>query len=292
MRKGLGVYLLLLGSSVYAMKVQVKPDYDVIISLGSDWRPKRHLRDQNIPCEDSPFDVLGASVQSVIELIEHEFEGFLERDTITIHHGEYVLDTRYNTTLIGALVDIPHVICTNDVQCWLDRKPTGTTVAVADLQQLLEEHSSKQEIAIEKLLALQHKNSKRTWDFQKIKDILDARVQNLLALLRSDKRILFVRSDMTQDEAIALDNALKRKYPNLQYTIAAVGESLRHQDDWQLERIHNFYVGSPMRYDFYGNTEKWIELCTILGLPKKIEKTAEESTKQSPESNAKKGNGA
>ncbi len=215
--------LVLYGSLIGAME-----SWDTIVGL--DCQVKYHLKKQHIPVQDSPFDCIEATAESVLKMFKHQFEGFLERQNVRLPHGESVFDVHYKVTLMGPLVDIPFIIDLVDVKRWLKLKDAEST------------------------------------GFAKIKAIHDERVQKLLTLLKSDKRILFIRKGITKAQVIRLDALLQKLYPDLTYGIVALGEDGSYIDDWGFPRIRSFYLG-PLDYTIWSaNDFAWQKVFEKLGL--------------------------
>jgi hypothetical protein len=67
------------------------------------------------------------------------------------------------------------------------------------------------------------------------------RIARFKELLSGTEKIYFIRYHfITKDQAIALRDLLIKKYPNLDFTLIAVGKDPDMQKDWGLERIRNF----------------------------------------------------
>lgn len=97
------------------------------------------------------------------------------------------------------------------------------------------------------------------YNYDKVKDKYERRIQRFFALLESDRKILFVRTQISRNEATYLDSLLHRLYPHLEYTLVAVSGDPDAQMDWGLERVRNFYM-QQTQGDWQGDYQKWKEI--------------------------------
>lgn len=96
----------------------------------------------------------------------------------------------------------------------------------------------------------------------------ERRIRRLLELLQSDKRVLFVRLDITREEATAFDRMLRKKFPRLKYDLLAVGDTPEMQPNWELPRIRNLFLPQPESRFWAGLDEPWREvLGNVLNAP-------------------------
>lgn len=74
----------------------------------------------------------------------------------------------------------------------------------------------------------------------KVRAKFDRRKKRFFDLLRSDNRILLIRSGGTRQEAERLNNLLQMLYPNLDYTLLVVSYREEFQVPWKIPRIEIF----------------------------------------------------
>jgi Putative papain-like cysteine peptidase (DUF1796) len=100
------------------------------------------------------------------------------------------------------------------------------------------------------------------WPLEKsypiIKAKYDRRIQRFFNLLNSDKRVLFIRLDLSRSEAEYLDQLLASQFPNLSYTILVLNNDIRAQRDWGLKNVRNFYL--PQNGTWQGDSRRWKEI--------------------------------
>ncbi len=93
-----------------------------------------------------------------------------------------------------------------------------------------------------------------------IKAKYDRRLKRLLNELHSTKKILFIRRGISYQQAILLDNLLHNLYPQLTYTIVALDSTEEIKQDWKLGRVKNLYLRELSPWQWYGDTQAWLEI--------------------------------
>lgn len=96
-------------------------------------------------------------------------------------------------------------------------------------------------------------------NYESVKEKYDRRVQRFFKLLKSNKKVLFIRVQLFRDEAEQLDQLLQALYPQLKYTILAVCDDPSAQSDWGLKRVRNFYM-QQVPGNWLGDSERWKEI--------------------------------
>lgn len=91
------------------------------------------------------------------------------------------------------------------------------------------------------------------------------RIARFFDVLRSDKTVLFVRYDISYEQAILLDALLRAQYPQLNYMILALGPSDEIKQPWGLERVRNYYM--PFSLEFDGITPLWQHVFSQFPMP-------------------------
>lgn len=97
------------------------------------------------------------------------------------------------------------------------------------------------------------------YNYGDVKAKYERRIQRFFDLLESNKKILFVRTQISRDEAVRLDDLLHYLYPYLEYTLVAINDDPDAQTDWGLKRVKNFYMQSTPG-DWGGDYQKWKEI--------------------------------
>ena len=97
-------------------------------------------------------------------------------------------------------------------------------------------------------------------DYPAIKEKYNRRIERFFELLRSKKRVLFVRRNLNYKEAVLLDKLLKKKYPQLRYTILALGDTQDMKSNWKLKRVKNFYLRELEPWSWVGDPWAWNEI--------------------------------
>lgn len=96
-------------------------------------------------------------------------------------------------------------------------------------------------------------------NFDLVKDKFQRRIKRFFALLNSNKKILFIRTDVTREEAEYLDSVIRTMHPKLVYTLVALNKTDDFKTDWGHPRIKNFYLNiDPL--DWQGDFARWKEI--------------------------------
>ncbi len=95
-------------------------------------------------------------------------------------------------------------------------------------------------------------------NYAEIKAKYDKRIKRFFNLLQSNQRVLFVRQDVSKEQAEYLDEVLHSTYPNLSYTLIAINNTEEYKTPWNSPRIENFYMESIG--DWRGNFLRWQDI--------------------------------
>ena len=87
----------------------------------------------------------------------------------------------------------------------------------------------------------------------------DRRIKRFFDLLKSNKRILFIRQGDSRHQIECLDALLQQIYPRLNYSILAVNDSEEYKDKWGSERIKNFHI-KQIPWVWQGDYQSWKEV--------------------------------
>ncbi len=85
--KGLGAMRLL----------DILGEYDEHVSLGGTCKVALKLKELGYRKGSYPFDWIVVNVETIIELMENEFDGWTSRENMKHCRGEWYMNTRYNT---------------------------------------------------------------------------------------------------------------------------------------------------------------------------------------------------
>ncbi len=95
-------------------------------------------------------------------------------------------------------------------------------------------------------------------NYAQVKSKYDKRTKRFFDLLKSNQRVLFIRQDLSKEQAEYLDEVLHSTYPNLNYTLLVINATEEYKPSWGLPRIANFYM-EPVA-DWTGNYSRWTEI--------------------------------
>jgi hypothetical protein len=111
-------------------------------------------------------------------------------------------------------------------------------------------------------------------NFEEVKEKFQRRIKRFFALLNSNKKILFIRTDVTRAEAEYLDNIIHTMYPKLVYTFVALNMTDDFRTDWGHPRIKNFYLEiNPAVWQ--GDSVRWKEILSNFTVTKPKSKRPE-----------------
>lgn len=113
-------------------------------------------------------------------------------------------------------------------------------------------------------------------NYDAVKAKYDRRIKRFFDLLRSNKRVLFVRTRITRDETVYLDNIIHTLYPQLDYTLLALSNTDDFKTDWGLPRIRNYYL--PIIFaNWEGDYDRWKEILSNFHVtPPRTQRPSEE----------------
>lgn len=97
-------------------------------------------------------------------------------------------------------------------------------------------------------------------DYAEVKVKYDRRIKRFFDTLQlSNKRFLFVRLNITREQAEFLDHFLHTHYPKLSYTLLVLNDHPSFKGDWGLPRIRNFYL-AQIPNCWQGDHARWKEI--------------------------------
>jgi hypothetical protein len=99
-------------------------------------------------------------------------------------------------------------------------------------------------------------------NYEEVKAKYDRRTKRFFDTLLSNKKVLFIRQDLSYEQATFLDHILHALFPNLAYTLVALNsrEEAKYEHDWELERVRNFYLKQTDPYVWSGDDQAWKEI--------------------------------
>ncbi len=174
----------------------------MFISLGYNCSIASRISGRDLRTVSLPFDWMVTPTRTLIELFENDFDDFLN-PTNLVYNGDYVFDEKYKIMFFGS--DFPQKI-------WNWKRPG-------------------------RLLPLLHKKEHLRNAFQEIVEKYQRRVARLYAILQSNLDLYLVRmsieshiahqlkvphSIFTRQDAVDLNNVLKRKFPGSHIDITCV----------------------------------------------------------------------
>lgn len=93
-------------------------------------------------------------------------------------------------------------------------------------------------------------------NYAEIKDKYDRRVERLFKLLKSNKKVLFIRQGSSKGEIEYLHSFIYCRYPNLKYKILAVNGTEEYLENWNIPQVKNVYLNND-GFDWQGDFNAW-----------------------------------
>jgi hypothetical protein len=194
--------------------------FNVAISLGEVCQPAGHLHASGLRRRSFPFDWLITPFEGLMRFIANEGKGFLKKENLLFNVSVYGVP--------GVAFDAYYCIYPVHALKYSMKNSSGGI-------------KKYDEVVVN--------------DFDGIKATLERRIERFFDVLRSNKKVLFVRLGITYKEALRLDELLHTRYPRLDYVILALDDTHEMRYDWGLKRVRNFYIKRPSKFDSHG--EDW-----------------------------------
>lgn len=185
-----------------------KHKFDVVVSLGYSCQTAEFIKKHGFRFQSHPLDWVITSFDSLVLFILNEGKNFFEKESLlfNVTYPKHVISKAVMETHYG-IYSLHDLVYSTDDGSGIKR-----------FHQVI---LANYEIAKEKF---------------------DRRILRFFNLLKSNKKILFIRLGIERQEAILLDQLLHLQYPQLEYLILALDEREEMKIDWGLDRVKNFYV--------------------------------------------------
>jgi len=79
-------------------------------------------------------------------------------------------------------------------------------------------------------------------DYEEVKNKYHRRIARLYHVLTLNKKVYFLRTGITKEQAIQLNNLIARKFPKLKYTLVVIDQTEEYKKQWNIKRIKNFFL--------------------------------------------------
>lgn len=203
-----------------------------VISFGEICSAAGALRESGLRTAAYPFDWMISRFDSLYRALEDDFAHFLEENSLHLRRDKQGIVDYYGFEFVH---DFP-TIKTSISQDPSDDNPITQNRIRDDWREFIPVVREKYLRRIERL--------KQT-------------------LSGSDKIFIFRHFGINRNQAQAIRDLLKRKYPQLDFTLIAVGNSTAMANDWNLSNIRNFYLNDSK---VWSNPEEWKKIFQTLGL--------------------------
>jgi len=173
----------------------------------------------NLRCQAFPFDwIITPHFSTVYRVLQDNFSHFLMRNYL-IAQADKVIDTYYGITFIH---DFPTKLY-----------PNGTPNTDFDITVMPAQ-------VLPNFLNF----------LPQVKQKFDRRIERLQQILRSTQPVLFIRvHHIGKPEALAFTQFIKSRYPQLNFTLAAIHTDSNTQGDWHIPHVKSFYTNTFIPHD-------------------------------------------
>lgn len=184
-----------------------------------------------------PFDWIISEFQSTCNVLEADFEDFLNPDYFSIRSDQHGIINKYGLVFVH---DFPTVGYNGDLQ--IDA-PITEGILRPDW--------------IDTLGEIQKKYLRRIERFRNV--------------CRSNKKIYFIRhyGITSKKEAIVLRDILQQHYPDLDFTLVIAGNNSSFAEPWNIPSIKNYYLKETAAWN---DVKEWETIFTDLGLITEVRK--------------------
>lgn len=203
----------------------------IVISLGGDCTVATVLREMGLRRIAYPFDWMFSSFDAVYKSIEDDFRLFLDPATLKVADDKRIVINAYGIKFVHDFPTINHSAALSDSEThgWAEiRKDWRNFIAP-------------------------------------IREKYQRRIERFKAALNGFDHVFLIRYTVTRadiDKIVEFKNMLITRYPNLKFTIVAVGGSPGEDQEWGVEKVKNFYVA----YDSPDFWPAWKRIFDSLGI--------------------------
>jgi hypothetical protein len=200
------------------------------ISLGENCTIAAALQEFGLRKAAYPFDWLISTYKSLHNVLEHDFENFLDPSCISVHSDNRAIINTYGLIFTH---DFPIIFYPRDLG---DANPASKDVVHPDWINTLPEVQKK----------------------------YTRRIERLRDVCMSDKKIYFIRyGGISREEACVLRSLLKEKYTTLDFILVIIGRDPSFAKPWKEKNIKNYYLQTPSTWN---DVAQWKKIFINLGL--------------------------
>ena len=103
-------------------------------------------------------------------------------------------------------------------------------------------------------------------DYPEVKAKYERRINRFKELLISSEYPVFIRKEITKEQAIELRDVLSKICGERPFLLVALDGSEEIKTDWELESVANFHLKQPVPYIWKGDPQAWKEILYAIGL--------------------------
>lgn len=103
-------------------------------------------------------------------------------------------------------------------------------------------------------------------EYADIKNTYDRRVARFFDLIATSKKPLFIRKNITREEAAMLVASLKTLCNHANFTLLVLDGAEEFKKDWSMPNVKNRHLRQPTPYVWKGDSEVWKDVLVSVGL--------------------------
>lgn len=205
----------------------------LVIGIGQQCTIGFALREYGIREAAYPFDWIICFHDSLIRCLKEDFEHFFDPKSLTLYHNGKAVVDHYGHVFGHDLPTVSHAVESETGEVYI---PEGSLRS--DWQDYIP--------------AVYEKYQRRIARFRKA--------------LEGTNHIYLIRHvlELTPNDALEIQQLIQKHYPNLSFTLIAVGETNVAKQDWNLPGIKNFYL--EKRNPHNPEQRQWEQFFASLGI--------------------------
>jgi hypothetical protein len=97
-------------------------------------------------------------------------------------------------------------------------------------------------------------------DYDTIHDRYARRVKRFYDIIQTNYKIVFIRKNITKQQAQELSTLIHTLFPHLEYTILALATTEEIKQPWDIPHVQNYYLRQKEPYTWKGDDTAWQEI--------------------------------
>jgi hypothetical protein len=94
-------------------------------------------------------------------------------------------------------------------------------------------------------------------NYSTIHDRYTRRTERFYELIFASHKVLFIRKNITKEQAQVLSELIHKLFPHLDYTLLALATTQEIKQPWGIAHVQNYYLSQPEPYSWKGDDAAW-----------------------------------